>query len=120
MLREQVTLDLDTWSAAAECFLTDNSNIPQWLSSMTFSRGPLGPVTQTATLNSATYRIVDPVKKIVIPGRVNPQGVGRLAAYLMNRTQNDGALSAWFFARFYRYELNQAFFYPLNTAVLTR
>lgn len=108
--------DGDDWDQGAVSNLTDSASAADKVSiPLVYDNDQLSH--QTTTVTARAYRLRDPPSKVIVPLSTD-DALFRVEAF--NATI-DGALATLiFFARFLRYDRNQAQFWQVNTPVLVR
>lgn len=120
-LRETVSGDLLNWDAAPTCYLVDSPTDPTWIKHVAMGRAGLSKT--DAGLNQYTYYASDLCTKMIIPKNPpNPDAgdTGRLQCDITCQTTNQAALLIYCFAKFLKFDLNQAWGYMANTPIPVR
>lgn len=118
-LRESVVGDLANWEDEACFLIQDDSAGSGWSYPMRMTKEAVGAICQgSITLREAVFEPSSPPLKKVI---VAPPGLTpRLFFDVSNVSTNDAAMTSFFFFRFLQFDLNQAFFYAVNTPTSVR
>lgn len=107
--------DAGDWDAATVTTIEDSSSQATVLIPLRLTNDSIGH-TSTA-IASRSYSLETPITKLIVP--LGPDD-GKLSIFLQNDTIDGAAGILHFFARFLRYDRNQAQFWQVNTPVLVR
>lgn len=110
-LADTVAGDTADWDDEAQLLLRDSSTSEVWRYTMGCSKPALG-FSASTTLKSAAFAIRGPLlEKFIIPS----VGSAQLFFSSFNLVTNQAAMVIQYFARFIRYDVNQAYNWPINT-----
>lgn len=107
--------DSDAWDQGSLAQLIDSVNSANIIIPVEFCNSQLAH--SLAAFPSRTYSIVRVPTELLIP---SGDGDAQFSAQVNNVVTDDAAGTFRFFARFLRYDRNQAQYWPINTPVLTR
>jgi len=106
--------DANDWDSVARAFLQDGTAAPSWSSNIRIQNDGVSHNSSLALTRS--YFGTQLPKKVVIPSADD----GLLEIKLFNVNLDGVAATIQFFARFLRYDLNQAYLWGVNTPALIR
>lgn len=109
--------DVDAWQDGCQFRLQDSIAAARWNSNSRFESGALVINNATAVFNKNYDLVRPPLQKLIVCDRGD---AGRLSVSCMNLTTNQAAGTVTFLARFYQFDLNQAFFWAVNMAFPVR
>lgn len=110
-------VDIADWDDCASSEMQDSTSGPvHFIAHMTMCNdGSIAHASTTQPIK--TYHVVNPINKVIL---CNGDGDGRLRFIIMNTTIDGAAGQVDCYARFLRFEMNQAHHYAVNTPVSTR
>lgn len=109
--------DVADWDDCAGAELQDSDVSPQFLAHMSFCN-PGGEVAHSAGgVALKTYQVERPIQKVILCDR---PGNGRLWVSCMNTTIDGVVMNCNMYARFARYDLEQARYFAVSAAVPVR
>lgn len=107
--------DVDNWDQACRTNWADATTNPVVAVPLTFINEQLGH--NTAAQFARTYRVVDPSNKIMV-SLSDEDAI--LTTSIFNTVIDGAAATMKFYARFLRFDRNQAQYWAVNTPMLTR
>lgn len=107
--------DIADWQPAAFAALDDSVATPTFRDTFKADRGAIWATSTTAL--GGTYRCEDCPQKIIIPSA--PDG-GQLTYWIQNNVQDGVVMTAIAYFRFLVFDLNQAYYWAVNTPFPTR
>lgn len=110
-----IGVDIADWQKSAFATLDDSVATPTFRDTFIADRGEIWAT--SAILPGGTYRCSECPTKIIIPSAADG---GRLQYWLQNNVQDGVAMSVIAFFRFLVFDLNQAYYWGVNTPLLTR
>lgn len=110
-----VGADIADWQPSAFAALDDSVATPTYRDTFVADRGALWATGVTAL--GGTYRCHECPTQIVIPSAMDG---GQLTYWIQNNVQDGVVMTCIAFFRFLVFDLNQAYFYGVNTPMLTR
>lgn len=109
------SIDALDWSKGTNAELMDSSSAPEILIPLVIDS--INDTEVTETTNSMTYSLKNPPTKLIVPAVADD---ARLSVFTFNSTIDGAVAAVRFYARFLRFDRNQAQFWQVNTPVLVR